>query len=173
MATKAKWWQYINALLDPNVAVDSDGNLVYAEGWFDGDGSHALSDEAVKLFNTNAANRSWFDFLTGNYSDPYYAQRVAEAQTQAYGGATPVEQVSDVTSKLRNRYGENHNLYRFWENLTSVEKEALLNQYGNAVSTEDLLSDLAELSNIEDFSYTPPVLSDYVAPQPMAPRSVP
>lgn len=80
MSTKAKWYHHVAAFFDPNVAVNSEGELVEANGLFDSgnNGNAPLSDEAANSWSEKYTTQPTGDIKSSSSPDKSISEDVSD-----------------------------------------------------------------------------------------------
>lgn len=101
MADKAKWYQNLYAFFDPTVAVNDEGYLVEADGFFD-----SGSDSTDYITDLSGSRDFWYGH-TGDDPDPGIYDQIS--QNGAYGvpfSSSDAESFSDSDEYINDLYDE-------------------------------------------------------------------
>lgn len=90
---KAKWWQYVNAFFDPTVAVNDEGYLVNANGFFDSGNS---STDYITDFSSGACD-FWYKDLN-NPESGIYSSDISPSDTEAF--SDPDQYIEEFYEKI-------------------------------------------------------------------------
>lgn len=141
---KAKVTDYLYAWMDPNVAINKDGELVHANGLFDSGSSSStpLSSTAIDSFRRAIDDPLYF--IGGQYGTEMDNRRATADNDYVNGG---------------NGYSGYNFDDPFWNSLSTAEKRSFIDSYGSAVSPELIQQHLNELSAIGDFNQKAPTFN--------------
>lgn len=143
---KAKWYDHLWAWADPYVAINKNGDLVHAKGYFDSGNSDStlLSDKALAAAYEGLYNP--FFGIGGSYDNVMseYAER---------DSSNPSLNPYNVTSYSALDANP------IWKSLDTPQKQAIIDSYGESASPELLLKHLNEVTSIGDFDLTAPTLN--------------
>lgn len=91
--SKAAWWQHLHAFFDPTVAINDEGYLVNADGFFDSGNS---STDYITDLSSGARNYFYGDFK--NNQTGIYSSDISPSDTEAF--SDPDQYIEEFYNKV-------------------------------------------------------------------------